>query len=111
MEIWKLASDISSQLFDIADMLASLKKYKFSEQLNAATMSLTNNIAEGSGSSSNKEFAHFLNITRRSVFECANIISLLQKRDFIDTDKKIEIYVGLNHLSSMLTNFRKSLLK
>jgi hypothetical protein len=33
---------------------------------------------EGSGSFSDKEFANFLNISRRSIFECANIIFALR---------------------------------
>jgi four helix bundle protein len=44
-DIWKEAIEISDILYDIAD-LADLKKfYKFGEQLRAATMSITNNIA------------------------------------------------------------------
>ena len=52
--------------------------YRFSEQLRAAAMSITNNIAEGSASTSDKDFAQFLNIARRSVFECVNILILFE---------------------------------
>lgn len=41
----------------------------------AATLSITNNIAEGSGSVSDIDFANFLNTARRSTFEVANVIS------------------------------------
>lgn len=40
-------------------------------------------IAEGSGSTSNKEFAHYLNIAHRSVFENANILVVLERRKVI----------------------------
>jgi len=76
LEIWKLGSEIGDRLFDIADLLLEKKKYRFSEQLNGAVMSITNNIAEGLGSFSKKDFANFLNISRRSVFECANILTI-----------------------------------
>ena len=46
-------------------------------------MSMSNNIAEGSGSTSNKEFAQFLNFTRRSSFENANILIILERRNLI----------------------------
>jgi four helix bundle protein len=46
-------------------------------------MSMSNNIAEGSGSSSVKEFSQFLNIARRSTFENANILILLERRGLI----------------------------
>ena len=55
MEIWKLAIEIANELFDIADELAAKHFYSFSEQLRDSGMSMSNNIAEGSGSYSNKE--------------------------------------------------------
>ncbi|WP_205940794.1 four helix bundle protein [Pedobacter paludis] len=39
---------------------------QIAEQLNGAALSISNNIAEGSGSVSNKEFTHYLNIAHRS---------------------------------------------
>lgn len=110
MDIWKLAIEISDQLFDLADMLIEKKKYKFAEQLDSAAMSISNNIAEGSGSFSDKDFAHFLNISRRSTFECANIIAIVLRRGYINEDYKDTLFDKLDHLSSMITNFRKKLL-
>jgi four helix bundle protein len=63
-------------LFDIADELEGWHLYRFAEQLRGAAMSMSNNISEGSGSSSNREFIQYLNIARRSTFENANIVAL-----------------------------------
>ncbi len=109
LEIWKDAIEVSDPLFDIADKADEKRFYKFAEQLRAATMSISNNIAEGSGSFSDKEFASFLNISRRSVFECANILYIFERRKVIETDERKLIYVKLIGLSKKLTNFRKSL--
>ena len=73
-------------------------------------MSISNNIAEGSGSYSDKDFANFLNIARRSVFECANILYIFQRRDIITEDQRKMIYEDLIILSKKITNFRKKLL-
>jgi len=75
LDIWKESIEISDVLFDYADKADDKRHYKFAEQLRSAGMSISNNIAEGSGSFSDKEFANFLNISRRSIFECANILS------------------------------------
>jgi four helix bundle protein len=56
LEIWQLAIDIADRLFDIADELDRKRLYRFAEQLRGAGMSMSNNISEGSGSSSKKEF-------------------------------------------------------
>ena len=110
LEIWKQGILVSNQLFDIAELADKKRFYKFGEQLRAASMSITNNIAEGSGSFSDKDFANFLNMSRRSVFECANIIYLFEIREIIDTESRKEIYDKLINLSKKITNFRKALI-
>lgn len=62
-------------------------------------MSITNNIAEGSCSFSDKDFAHFLNVSRRSIFECANILAILLMMGYIDEEKKSSLFDKLDHLT------------
>lgn len=52
---------------------------------------MPNNIAEGSGSTSKKEFAQFLNIARRSTFENASMVLVFAKDNLISEDMKNEI--------------------
>lgn len=59
LEIWKMSIEIADKLFDIADSIEQKKLYRFSEQLRGAGLSMSNNIAEGSGSNSKKEFIYF----------------------------------------------------
>lgn len=87
LKVWQLSIELTGKLLDIADRLSVDKKYRFAEQLNGAALSISNNIAEGSGSVSNKEFAHYLNIARRSAFKNANILVVLERRKYIsDTE-------------------------
>lgn len=109
LKIWQLAIEIADKLFDIADDLESRKLFRFAEQLRAAGMSMSNNIAEGSGSSSKKEFKNFLNIARRSTFENANIRILLGRRNLITSNQLDENLNNLDKLCRQITNFIKSL--
>ena len=109
LDIWKEAIDISDILFDFADLADDKKRYKFAEQLRAATMSISNNIAEGSGSFSDKEFSNFLNIARRSIFECANILFIFERRGIISHSDRTTVYPKLILLSKKITSFRKTL--
>jgi len=111
LEIWQEAIVLSDDLFDISDEIESKKLFRFTEQLRGAAMSISNNIAEGSGSFSDKEFAYFINIARRSVFECANILIILHRRKLVKNDRKQELFTRLDLLSRKITNFRKSLQK
>ena len=109
LRIWQLAIQIADELFDIADELEEKRLYRFAEQLRGAGMSMSNNIAEGSGSSSKKEFKQFLNIARRSTFENANILILLQKRNHISIERLDIFLTHLDRLCRQITNFQGSL--
>ncbi|MBU1887739.1 MAG: four helix bundle protein [Candidatus Omnitrophica bacterium] len=58
LEIWSFSIKIADKLFDIADVLESKKLFRFADQLRSAAMSIYNNIAEGSGSDSNRDFSN-----------------------------------------------------
>src|SRR3990172_8338265 len=109
LKIWQLAIKIADELFDIAGGLEEKRLYRFAEQLRGAAMSMSNNIAEGSGSSSKKEFKQFLNTARRSTFENANILILLRRRDLITEEYLGNLLDKLDHLCRQITNFKSSI--
>lgn len=104
-----MAIEIADKLFDIADELEEKHLYRFAEQLRGAGMSISSNIAEGSGSTSSKEFQQFLNIARRSTFENANILILLNRRHLISDGALESLLDQLDHLCRKITNFQKTL--
>jgi four helix bundle protein len=109
LEIWKKAIEIGDKLFDIADDLEEKKLYRFAEQVRGAGLSISNNISEGSGSFSNKEFAHFLNIARRSTFEDANMVIVFHRRNLISVQVRNELLSDLEEECKMITGFIRNL--
>ncbi len=109
LEIWKKAVEIGDKLFDLADRLERRKLYRFAEQLRGAGLSMSNNIAEGSGSESSKEFSHFLNIARRSTFEDANMLIVLERRGLVTHEERDELLRDLAQECKMITGFIRSL--
>jgi four helix bundle protein len=109
LKIWQLAIEIVDELLNVADDLEKRRLYRFAEQLRGSGMSMSNNIAEGSGSSSNKDFKHFLNVARRSTFENANILILLHRRNLITGESLDDLLTKLDRLCRQITNFRGSI--
>ncbi|MEJ2684514.1 MAG: four helix bundle protein [Candidatus Sulfobium sp.] len=109
LEIWKEAIELGDLLFDIADFLEQKKLFRFAEQLRGAGMSVSNNIAEGSGSSSRSEFRQFLNISKRSTFETANILVILNRRGLIDRESLDTYLERMDALCRKITNFQRAL--
>ena len=109
LKIWQLSIQIDNELFDIADRLEEKRLFRFAEQLRGAGMSISNNIAEGSGSSSKREFKQFLNMARRSAFEVANILILLQSGGLVSQESLDKLLDKLDYVGRQITNFRNSL--
>lgn len=88
LEIWQETMAVTDLLLDIADELEAKKLFRFAKQLRGASLSIINNIAEGAGSISVKEFTQFLNFSRRSIFENANMLFLFEHRRLISSEQK-----------------------
>lgn len=108
-DIWKRAIQIGGDLHDVADSLDSRGFRRYSEQLRAAALSVSNNIAEGSGSDSDKDFSHFLNIAHRSAFETANMVLFLHSKSMISDLERDRLVTALEEECRMITAFRRSL--
>jgi four helix bundle protein len=109
MEIWQRAADVSHPLFKLADKLDERRYYRFAEQLRAAALSITNNIAEGSGSVSDADFENFLNTARRSVFEVANMLILFAREGYLLQPEITPLLAEVAERSRMIYSFRQSL--
>lgn len=108
-EIWQKACDVGDLLCEIADQLVDRHLYGFADQLRRAALSISNNIAEGSGSESKKEFANFLNYSRRSVFECASMVIFFERKQHISKGQKESLLPQLSELSRKIISFKRSL--
>ena len=109
LEIWQLACDLAIKFHDLAGQLEEKKFYRYAEQLRAAGLSLTNNIAEGSGSIHPAEFRQFLNIARRSLFEDASMLLVFQKMKALTATDIDDLLKDCDLLSRKITSFSRTL--
>ena len=77
--------------------------------MRAASLRITNYIAEGSGSVSDTDFASFLDIARRSVFEVANLLILLAREGYLAHAEINGTISELEEQSKMILAFRHRL--
>jgi len=109
LEVWRRAATIGAEMMDVAQELDRSRKYKVAEQLRGAALSISNNIAEGSGSFSRKDFRVFLNYSHRSVFETANILMLCQRSGWISKTHAESHLKELEEIAKMIIGFSRSL--
>ena len=109
LEIWQLARSLAVKLHKLAEDLEKRRLYRYAEQLRAAGLSLTNNIAEGSGSTHFREFQQFLNIARRSLFEDASMLMVFESLGLFKAGDIDPLLSDCDMLSRKITNFSRSL--
>lgn len=109
LEIWQLARSLALKLHKLAEDLDKRRLYRYAEQLRAAGLSLTNNIAEGSGSTHFREFQQFLNIARRSLFEDASMLMVFESLGLFKAGDIDSLLIDCDMLSRKITNFSRSL--
>lgn len=109
LDIWKLAISYADKLYNIADSLPQKEMYGLSSQLRRAAVSISNNIAEGSGANTNRDFSCFLNTSIKSTLETANILYFALLRKYIAEIEQKELYEEAEKLIRKIRAFKKTL--
>jgi four helix bundle protein len=109
LEIWQASVDLAVQFHQKAERLDRRRFYRYAEQLGAAGLSLSNNIAEGSGSTRQQEFIQFLNIAQRSLFEDASMLLVFERLELLQSAEVDELFWDCDATSRQITNFSRKL--
>lgn len=82
--------------------------FGLSAQLARAAVSIALNIAEGT-SRTKKDFRHFLDMSRGSIFECVAIITIALNRKYITQSEFDNLYGSCNKLARMISKLKTSI--
>lgn len=109
LEVWKKSVEFANLMIEIADCIPRNYQYSFGDQLRRAGLSVPNCIAEGNGRRSTKESNQLYNVSKGSVYECINIIIILDMRKLIDWSifDKRKVYKLAEEIAKMLTGLMR----
>ena len=80
-------------------MMHNCKDYSFKDQLQRASISIMNNIAEGCNSGSNSKYINFLKIARGSCAEVDSMLYLCEDFKYCTYDERCNIQKEINKIS------------
>ena len=109
LEIWRLAIDYGEKVHGLTKRFPRSELFVLTSDLNRAALSVSANIAEGSGSDSNKEFVRFLNIALKSALETVSQLWVARRRGYITSDEFRDAYQDAELLVKKIRCFVKSL--
>jgi len=108
--VWQKSVDFAEAVIKTIDQFETPRKhYRIIEQLEAAAISVSSNIAEGKGRFSKKEFIHYLYIARGSLFETISLLILICRLQWIERKTLIELKSIGEEITKMLNSLIKSI--
>lgn len=88
----------------IYKMMANCKDWGFKDQIQRASVSIMNNIAEGSESGSDAKFINFLNIAKGSCSEVRSMLYLCEDLSFCSSEERVVLQTQLKKISTGLVH-------
>ncbi|MEO5570616.1 MAG: four helix bundle protein [Bacteroidia bacterium] len=103
---WQKAQDFAE---DIYKAFGGLKDFGFKDQICRATVSISNNIAEGFDRSSDADFARFLYMAIGSCSEVKSMLYLAVRINYISEEQKNILLRKGNEISKIIRGLIKAL--
>ncbi|HTA81546.1 MAG TPA: four helix bundle protein [Bacteroidia bacterium] len=103
---WQKAQTLTIELYS---SFSQIKDYGFKEQICRASISISNNIAEGFDRSSDADFKRFLHISLGSCSEVRSMLYLAEKLKYIDMPRRDFLIQESSEVSKILWGLIKSI--
>ncbi|MCG2460899.1 four helix bundle protein [Flavobacteriaceae bacterium F89] len=103
LEVYKATLSFTVNIFEVLQQEKFKKEFAFVDQLKRATLSISNNIAEGFERETDKELVGFLYFSKGSAGEVRNILNVLEAVKYLDAND----YQSLKGDSKQLSNYIK----
>ncbi|MFT3870653.1 MAG: four helix bundle protein [Nibricoccus sp.] len=87
LPVWQSAADLYDRVDDFFTVAPPQLSRSFRDQLERATLSVSNNVAEGFERGTTNELLAFIYIARGSAGEVRSMLTLLKRRDWISNFK------------------------
>ena len=108
LEIWRLAVDYGKECYKISGQLPKHELFALGDQLRRSSLSISNNIAEGStGSAAN--FRKYIQTAIGSTLETVNLLNFAFENKYITLDVTERMYQKAEILVKKMRSFSKSL--
>lgn len=112
LEVYQKSLKLVVNVYKLIDLSPKLSKdFGIRDQWRRASLSVSNNIAEGFERQTKREFIRFLYIAKGSAGECKNILNVIQQLDYINKEDFEKHKKEITEISQQLGNYIKYLKK
>lgn len=105
--VWQDAVELSTYVYRVTGQLPNFEQKGLCDQLRRAVVSIASNIAEGSGRTTDSEFARFLDIAVGSCYEVETQLLIAKNVGYIEEQIYTEIENKIIHVESQIVRLLK----
>jgi S23 ribosomal protein. len=109
MKIWQKARKLVKEVYKISKKLPKEELYALTSQIRRAVISVPANIAEGAGRGTDRDFCHFLDIARGSLFELDTLLILSSDLEYVSEEELNPVFESINEIIKMMVSFQSRL--
>lgn len=102
MKVWQDAQDLAVIIYKTTEKFPAQEQYALTSQIRRSASSVSANIAEGFGRSTDKDRAHFYHIALGSLLETKNFVYLSAKLDYVEQKQVDRIIVNIDSVHDQI---------
>jgi four helix bundle protein len=107
LDVYILARKFKIEIKMMSRLFPNEERFDLTSQINRSSASISANIAEGSGRSSNFDQAHFTNISYTSALETIDHLNTALDMNYINMEKYTELRINLDSILNKLNALYK----
>lgn len=107
LDVYILARKFKIEIKLMSRLFPNEERFELTSQINRSSASISANIAEGSGRSSNFDQAHFTNISYTSALETIDHLNTALDMNYINMEKYTELRINLDSILNKLNALYK----
>lgn len=103
LDVWKKAVSLYEDVHKSASSIGRDEQFSLGEQIRRAYLSLSTNIAEGTGRDNDKEAKYFYNVAKGSIYEVVSLLHVMKARSYLASESHGALYGRCDEIARMLT--------
>ena len=109
LSVWNKSVALATDVYKLTSCFPKSEKYGLISQIRRSAISISSNIAEGAGRSTNKDFARYLHIANGSSYELETQLIISKNLFYINQSDFESLRNSLIEIQKMLYTFIKKM--
>jgi four helix bundle protein len=111
LEVWKDSKELVKKIYACTEQFPKAEIYGIVSQMRRAAISISSNLAEGSGRTNQKDQAHFFQLAYSSAIELLNQLIISLELQYLETETYTEARSMIEGLTVKINSLRKQRLE